>query len=302
MAELEGLLPAMVTPLSPDGSRVDEPALRDLVDRLVGEGVDGLLACGGTGEFASLTDDERRQVAQVVCEQAAGRVPVIVHAGACATSIAQDFSVHAAEVGAAAILLTVPYFEPIDETEASAYYAAVAESVDLPLIAYNQPGCTTLHQSTEFLLQLAKDVPSVRYVKDSSGDIAQLHDLIAEDDKIRVFNGIDSLFGPALMLGGRSAITGSLNFLGPIFVRMLSAARANDLDTVAHLWQAMYPVAKLLERSSYNSAVKAGCAAIGYPAGSPRHPALPLASDQETRLSSALKTLQEVTGVKLGSE
>lgn len=302
MAQLEGLFPAMVTPLSADGSRIDQPALRDLVDRLVGEGVDGLLVCGGTGEFASLTDDERRQAAEVVCDQAADRIPVIVHTGACATSIAQDFSRHAAQAGAAAVLLTVPYFEPIDETEAAAYYRAVAESVDLPLIAYNQPGCTSLHQSTEFLLRLADEIPSLRYVKDSSGDLAQLHDLIGADDTLRVFSGIDSLFGPALMLGGRSAITGSLNFLGPIFVRMLAAARSGDLGTVARLWDAMYPVATILERSSYNSAVKAGCAAIGYPAGPTRHPALPLGTEREAALAAALTTLQEVTGVKLGSE
>lgn len=302
MADLEGVFPAMVTPLSADGSRIDEPALRDLVDRLIGEGVDGLLACGGTGEFASLTDGERRQVAEVVCDQTAGRVPVVVHTGACATATAQDLSAHAAELGCAAVLLTVPYFEPVDEAEAAAYYAAVAASVQIPLIAYNQPGCTSLHQSTSFLRQLATDVPSVRYVKDSSGDIAQLHDLITEDATIRVFNGIDSLFGPALMLGGRSAITGSLNFLGPIFVRMLASARENDLDTVAHFWRAMYPVVKVLESTSYNAAVKAGCAAIGHPVGSPRHPALPLGSDHQARLASALTSLQEATGVKLGSE
>jgi 4-hydroxy-tetrahydrodipicolinate synthase len=299
MTALEGVFPALVTPLSPDGGEVDEASLRRLVDRLIGEGVDGLVPCGGTGEFAALSDAERRRVVEVVYDQVGGRVPVVPHTGAGSTAAALALSWHAAEVGCAAVLLTVPYFEPISEAEAADYYAAVAEAVQIPLIAYNHPGSTGLHQSTAFLRQLASDIPAVRYVKDSSGDLAQLHDLIAEDATIRVFSGIDSLFGPALALGARAAITGGLNFLAPVYVAMLAAARGDDPATVSRLWRAVYPVAELLESNSYNAAVKAGCAAIGHPVGPPRHPARPLSTLLQEELRLRLKALQDATGLTL---
>ncbi len=299
MTTLAGVFPALVTPLSADGREVDEASLRRLVDRLVEDGVDGLVPCGGTGEFASLTDAERRRVVEVVYDQADGRVPVVPHTGAGSTTAALRLTCHAAELGCAAVLMTVPYFEPISEAEAADYYAAVAEATRIPIMAYNHPGSTGLRQSTEFLRRLASNIPSLRYVKDSSGDLAQLHDLIAEDPTIRVFSGIDSLFGPALMLGARSAITGGLNFLAPVYVRMLAAARDGELFTVAKLWNAVYPVAELLESRSYNAAVKAGCAAIGQAVGPPRHPARPLANPDLEELERRLQTLWDTTGLEL---
>jgi len=301
MTPLEGVFPALVTPLTPDGDEVDEAALRRLVDRLVDEGVDGLVPCGGTGEFAALSYAERRRIVEVVLEQAAGRVPVVPHTGAGSTAAVIALTRHAAELGCAGAMMTVPYFEPISEAEAADYYAAVAEAAQIPLIAYNHPGSTGLRQTTAFLLQLAQGIPALRYVKDSSGDLAQLRDLIAEDTTIRVFSGIDSLFGPALLLGARSAITGALNFLAPVFVRTLAAARGGDPATVARLWQAMYPAVELVESRSYNAAVKAGCAAIGHPVGSPRHPARQLSKPDSDELALRLRALQDATGITLVS-
>jgi len=292
MTELSGTISALVTPFTDGGAEIDETALRLLVDKAIEDGIDGIVPCGGTGEFATMTNDERRHVVEVVLNQANGRVPVVPHVGAGSTKQAIDLSRHAADHGATALLMTVPYFEPITESEATDYYRSVAESVDLPVVAYNQPAGTGLQQHPAFLRELAAQVPAVRYVKDSAGDLGQLYEFATADEPVRVLNGVDSVLGPALLLGVRGAITGGANFLAAVYRQMVDAARTGDRDTVARLWAATYPVAHLIEVLPYNAAVKAACVLTGRPAGATRSPARPLTAAEHTALANALITLE----------
>ncbi|MFC5824087.1 dihydrodipicolinate synthase family protein [Nonomuraea insulae] len=292
MTDLNGSLSALVTPFTDGGAEIDEAALRILVDKAVEDGIDGIVPCGGTGEFATMTGAERRQVVEIVLDQAAGRVPVVPHVGAGSTAQAVELSRHAADHGAAALLMTVPYFEPISESEAADYYSLVAESVDLPIVAYNQPAGTGLGQHPAFLRELAGRVPAIRYVKDSAGDLGQLYDFAVADQPVRVLNGVDSILGPALLLGVRGAITGGANFLGAVYRNMVDAAVSGDRDTVARLWAATYPVARLIEVLPYNAAVKAACELTGKPASVTRSPARPLTANEHAALADALVTLE----------
>ncbi|GAA3583752.1 4-hydroxy-tetrahydrodipicolinate synthase [Amycolatopsis ultiminotia] len=292
MTELSGTLSALVTPFTDGGAEVDESALRVLVDKVVDDGIDGIVPCGGTGEFATMTNAERRRVVEIVLDQVAGRIPVVPHVGAGSTAQAVELSRHAADHGAAALLLTVPYFEPITEPEAAEYYTRVAGSVALPIVAYNQPAGTGLQQHPAFLRELASRVPAVRYVKDSFGDLGQLYDFATADEPVRVLNGVDSVLGPAFLLGVRGHITGGANFLGAVYRQITDAVRAGDQATVARLWVATYPVARLIENLPYNAAVKAACELTGRPASLTRSPARPLTADEHAVLARALRTLE----------
>src|ERR1700747_3379327 len=126
MSGLNGLLAALVTPLSADGESVDESAQRKLVEHTVASGVHGLVPCGSTGEFASMTNAERRQVVEIVVNQVAGRVPVLAHTARMTTREAVSLSRHAEQVGAAGVMVVAPYYEPLTVEEIKTYYRDIA--------------------------------------------------------------------------------------------------------------------------------------------------------------------------------
>ena len=139
--ELRGVLSALVTPFGPDG-RIDDATLRSVVDRSVDGGVDGVVACGSTGEFAAMTAGERRHVVETVVDQTAGRVPVVAQTGGLTATEAIAHSRHAQDSGASVIMLVTPFYEPLTLAETLRYLRAVAGSVDIPVMLYNLPPAT----------------------------------------------------------------------------------------------------------------------------------------------------------------
>jgi 4-hydroxy-tetrahydrodipicolinate synthase len=290
---LEGVLSAIVTPFTPDGEKIDEKALRSLIDQNIRDGVHGFVPAGGTGEFSVLSHDERRRLIEVVTDQVAGRVAVLAHTGATSSREAVALSKHAQQAGATAVMLATPYYEPIGFEEAFAYYAAVAEAVDLPICAYNFPPATGLHLNVSFLLKLVREIPQVKYVKDSSADINQLNTLISDHSgEISVLNGEDVLILPALMLRAPGMVMGSANFLAPALVKMHKAAQAGDDATAVACWREINPVIRQLGKGSYNSGVKAACEILGLSVGPVRAPIRQYSSEQYAALKKALRAIE----------
>lgn len=298
---LEGVLSAIVTPFTPDGEKIDEKALRRLIEQNISDGVHGFVPAGGTGEFSVLSHDERRRVVEVVTEQVAGRVAVLAHTGATSSREAISLSKHARQAGATAVMLATPYYEPIGFEEAFAYYAAVAEAVDLPICAYNFPPATGLHLSVDFLLKLAREIPQVRFVKDSSADINQLNTLISDHSgEISVLNGEDVLILPALMLRAPGMVMGSACFLAPALVKMHKAAQAGDDATAVACWRKINPIIRQLGKASYNSGIKAACEILGLSVGPVRAPIRQYSPEQYAALKKILRATEPslLTGVQ----
>lgn len=286
---LKGVLNAIVTPFTADGEAIDEAALRALVDRNIADGVDGFVPAGGTGEFSVLSHQERLRLVEIVCEQAAGRATVLAHTGATSTREAVALSKAAERAGATALMLATPYYESMGFPEAFAYYAAVAEATSLPICAYNYPPATGLHLNTEFLLQLADEIPAVKFVKDSSADISQMNSLILDHgDKIGFLNGEDVLLLPAVMLRAPGMVMGSANFMGPALAKMHAAAQAGDDLTALSVWRQINPVIRILGAGRYNSGVKAACEILGLQVGPLRAPVLPAPEAHRVALEEAL--------------
>lgn len=289
---LKGVLSAIVTPFTPDGEHIDEAALRKLVDQNIADGVDGFVPAGGTGEFSVLSHQERLRLVEIVVEQTAGRAAVLAHTGATSSREAIAFSKHAERVGATAIMLATPYYEPIGFEEAFAYYAAVAGATSLPICAYNFPPATGLHLDVDFLVRLVTEIPQVKYVKDSSANIVQMNTLLYDHaDKITFLNGEDILMLPALMLKAPGMVMGVANFMAPALAKLHKAGQEDDVTTAVAIWRQINPVIRILGTGAYNSGVKAACEILGLSVGPVRAPIRPYSTTQVEKLKEALSTI-----------
>ena len=214
MSSLHGLLAAIVTPFTADGEGIDEPALRELVGRTIEGGVNGVVPCGSTGEFAALTSDERRLVVEIVIDEAAGRVPVVPHTGAMTTKEAVSLSRHAEKLGAAGVMVVAPYYEQLTRDEVLRYYRDVASAVELDVMLYNLPAATGVNLSPADVAHLARVEANIRYVKDTSGDFGQAAQLIHElGDVITTFVGLDTLYLSSLFEGAAGSVLGTASIV-----------------------------------------------------------------------------------------
>ena len=290
---LHGVLVPIVTPFTDDGERIDETELRAIVDRLIDEGVHGLIPCGSTGEFTTLTIEERRRVTEIVCSQADGRVAVVPQTGALSTSHAVELTRHAAESGAAAALVLPPFYLPAPDEGYRAYYAAVADVTDLPLVAYNIPFATGKDFDPATLGALAQEIPSLQYVKESSGDLTRIQVLSRElGDRVKVLNGFDNFALPALGAGAVGSIVGSANVIASrqvaVYDAFVEGRHQEALDAFGELLPLLL---SFLFAPYYPAGVKAALELVGRPAGPTRAPGTALPAETRQQLQTVLEQL-----------
>lgn len=284
-AQLTGVLSALVTPFTADG-QIDVDNLRRVVDHSIDGGVDGVVACGSTGEFAAMSGTERRLVTDTVIDQAAGRVPVIAQTGAVSTAEAVELSRHAQDAGAAVLMVVTPYYEALTLDETMRYLRTVAGSVDIPIMLYNLPDATGVNLSPDTVGQLAAELPNIRYLKDTSGDLVQLGKLIHHHgDAVSTFVGCDNLLLAALADGAAGVMAGTANVMPAELVSLHRALRAGELDRARKEWSRIYPLMDAIMSAPFIAAVKSAMNALALPAGELREPLSPL--DESTARSIA---------------
>lgn len=272
MSELfHGVLPALITPFTEDGGAVDAAALAGNVERLIAGGVGGLVPGGSTGEFTTLSNAERRQVAEATIEAAGGRVPVVVGTGALSTRETVELSVHAERAGAAAVMVVPPFYDAPKWHELRAHYQAVADAVSIPIMYYNLPGATGVHLSAAQLRELP-----ISCLKDTGGDAVAATELIQTDGPT-LLNGYDTLTFAALAAGVEAIVWGAASILPEPCVE-LHRHLIDDIDLPAarELWARLWPLCRFLEDQSYSAAVKTACRLVGDTTGPVRAPLLEL--------------------------
>src|SRR5207253_7957997 len=200
--QLRGCGTALITPFKQDGS-IDEATLRNLVTWQVESGIDFLVPCGTTGETPTLSHDEWLHVIDVSVEVAAGRVPIVAGATSNSTHDAVEKAKEvAARPGVNAILTASPYYNKPTQEGQYRHFKAIAEAVDKPLILYNVPGRTSANIEPGTLARLA-EVPNIVAVKEASGNISQIADVLnAVPESFLVFSGDDAITLPVIALGG----------------------------------------------------------------------------------------------------
>jgi 4-hydroxy-tetrahydrodipicolinate synthase len=294
-APFEGVMPALITPFTPDGSTVDTAALGRLVDRCIEEGVSGLVPTGSTGEFQTLSADERRAVTEAVVAAADGRVPTIAGTGALSTAETIALSVHAEESGAAAVMIVPPFYTPLLWEELVAHFAAVADRISIPIMYYNLPAATGVTLTADRLAELRR-VAGVTMFKDTGGDaIAATAFFQASDDLPTLLNGYDTLTFAALAAGVRGIVWGAASFIpGPCAELHRLLIEEADLVAARSLWARIWPICDLLESVDYAAGVKAGCRHVGLSTGPVRAPLRDLTREDEARLATLIDQLATV--------
>ncbi|ACM05517.1 4-hydroxy-tetrahydrodipicolinate synthase [Thermomicrobium roseum] len=283
---LRGTFVALITPFA--GEEIDEPRLRDLVDWLIANRVDGLVPCGTTGETPSLSDTEWQRVAAVVIEQAAGRVPVIVGTGTNSTMVTIQRTRVARELGATAAMVVTPYYNKPQQDGLYRHVAAIADAVDLPLVIYNVPSRTGVNLAPETARRLLDIAPVIAF-KDSSGSLDQVSELVlAVGDRSSVLSGDDSLTLPIIAVGGQGVVSVLANIAPAATATMVRAALDGDLARARQLHGELFPLARALFIETNPVPVKTAAELLGLCSATVRLPLAPLAPANRERLLAAL--------------
>jgi len=218
ISRLNGVHTALITPFTKTDN-LDTEALKRLIDFQIDNGVSGLVPCGTTGESPTLSHDEHDRVIQLTVEYSAGRVPVIAGTGSNATSEAIRLSKHAQCVGADAVLLVNPYYNKPTQKGLYLHFKAIADSVDIPCIVYNIKGRSGVNVETDTLVALANDCPNINAVKEASGNIVQMQDVVnrTPSDFITL-SGDDNMSIDLIERGGNGVVSVASN----LFPRQMS--------------------------------------------------------------------------------
>jgi len=235
-----GSIPALVTPFS--GKCVDEDSLREFVDWQITEGSNALVPCGTTGESATLSHEEHREVIATTVRVSNGRVPVIAGCGSYSTQAAIDMVRAAADVGADAALVVVPYYNKPSQAGLVAHFTAVAEASPLPIVVYNVPSRTVADISVEALAEAAKH-PRIVAIKDATGNLARVtaQRLACGEDFIQLSGNDDMALGFNAM-GGVGCISVTANVAPKLCSDFQAATREGRWDDALKLQDRLYPL------------------------------------------------------------
>jgi 4-hydroxy-tetrahydrodipicolinate synthase len=287
----EGVLTALVTPFTETGG-VDEEALRRLIDFQIEEGIDGLVPVGTTGESPTLSQDESEAVIRITVAQARKRVPVIAGAGSNSTEKAIHLAARAKELGADATLQVAPYYNKPTAEGFRRHFTAIADAVDLPMVVYNIPGRTGKNIENATMLALAKH-KNIVAVKEASGDIAQMMNLIAQKPaSFAVLSGDDNLAFPLIALGGKGVISVASNLVPGLMKEFIQAALQGKWDKARGMHYRLLPLFKAIFIETNPIPIKAALAMKGMVKEAYRLPMCALAEANRKTLAAALAELK----------
>ena len=284
-----GMATAMVTPMTPEG--VDYEALGRFIDFQLSQGISALVAVGTTGESATLSPAERKEVIRFTIGRVAGRVPVIAGTGTNNTQHAMDYSISAARDGADALLVVTPYYNKATQNGLIAHFTAIADKVDKPIILYNVPsrtGCNLLPATVEKLAEH----PNIAAIKEASGNMSQVVELFARcGDKLDVYSGEDGLTVPILSMGGKGTISVLSNVVPKEAVAMTNAFFAGDVAEAARLQCRYLNLINLLFCEVNPIPAKAAVSAMGFGKEYIRLPLTPMEEGNRAKLLAEMRRL-----------
>jgi len=263
---------ALVTPFTKRGG-IDEVALRRLVRSHLRAGTAGLVPCGSTGEAATLTHEEYRRVIEIVLEESRGLLPVIAGVGTNATAKAVELAREAESLGVDALLVLAPYYNKPTQEGLYQHFRAVARNTRLPVVVYNIPGRAAVNILPKTILRIAKDCSNVVAVKEASGNVDQVSEIVAGAAKgFAVLSGDDSLTVPMMAVGAVGVISVVANVMPRETAAMCAAALAGDFKKARGLHLKLFPLVKALFVETNPIPVKAALEMMGLCGGTPRLP------------------------------
>lgn len=289
---LRGCATALVTPFTSDGS-IDEQRLQELVGYQITNGVKLLVPCGTTGESATMSEEEDEFVIGKTIELARGRAKVIAGTGSNATAAAIENSKKARELGADAVLLVAPYYNKPTQEGLYAHFRTIAEAVEgLPIVIYNVPGRTSSNISAETTLRLANDVENIVAVKEASGNLSQIMEILrGRPEGFKVLSGDDSFTFAMIALGGDGLISVASNEAPEYMSRYVNAALEGKWDEARELHYRLLPLMEVNFIESSPGPVKAAMAMMGLLDENFRLPLVPIQEKSRGRVREVLVEL-----------
>ncbi|MBB6645907.1 4-hydroxy-tetrahydrodipicolinate synthase [Halobellus ruber] len=283
----EGVFPPIVTPFDDDGE-VDYESFADNIERLERNGVSGITPCGSTGERSTLRPQEHRDVIEFAVEEAS--TPVIAGTGSPSTWEVIELTSHAAEVGADAALVHAPYYSAPSDDDIVRHYEEVADAVDIPIVLYNFPAAIGFNTEPDVVVELA-DHPNIVGIKDSLGDLRQIHELIrrTRDVDFDVLSGWDSLAWPAINAGATGLIGICGNLVPGAVADLVAAATAGDRETAATVHDEILALEDALLVKNPQITVKAALEHLGHAPANVRAPQYPLDDEQTEQVVAAVE-------------
>ena len=289
----QGVYAVLCTPFTRD-DKVDELTLREHVSYLVDEGkIHGIIPVGSTGEFAALSEAERKMIADIVIDEVAGKVPVVVGTASVSTKETVMYTQYAQEAGADAVMIVPPYYCHPNDEEIFAHYKTIVENSDIEIILYNNPSTSGVDMQPGLIVRLA-EFEKISYVKESSGDIirvAEIQRLFG--DKMRIFCGCDNLALEMFMMGAGGWIAPAANMIPQLCVGLYELAVVKkDFERARELYFKLLPLFTMFETTGqYIQLTKAGLEILGRPCGKPRPPLLPPTDKNKRQLKEILARL-----------
>lgn len=272
---LRGVGVAFITPFKEDES-VDYEALIRLVDYQIQNNTDYLVVLGTTAETATLTEEEKTKIVETVINRVNGRIPIVLGVGGNNTRAVVDHLKNGNFEGIDAILSVVPYYNKPSQEGIYQHYKAIAEASKLPVILYNVPGRTAVNMTAETTLRLANEFSNIVAIKEASGDMAQMDDIIKrKPDNFDVISGDDGITFPLITLGAIGVISVIGNAFPKEFSRMTRLALEGDYQSALTIHHSFSELFKLLFVDGNPAGVKSMLHMMGYIENKLRLPLVP---------------------------
>src|SRR4051812_40747411 len=289
---LRGCATALVTPFKSDGA-IDEERLRAILEYQIAGGVELLVPCGTTGESVTMTEEEDQRVIGISVEAARGRARVIAGTGSNSTASTVEYSKKARELGADAVLVVAPYYNKPTQAGLDAHFRAVAAAVpDIPVVVYNVPGRTSTNIAAQTVLKLAREVENIAAVKEASGNLSQIMEILRGRPKgFRVLSGDDAITLPMIALGGDGLISVASNEAPTLMSEMVDAALDGEWEQARKLHYRLLPLMEVNFIETSPGPVKAALTLMGMIEENFRLPLVPVSEETRQRVRTVIGKL-----------
>lgn len=291
MSRMRGTFTVLVTPFTDDRKRVDASALRRLVNWQIEEGIHGIIPLGSTGEFLSVSREERQEIIETCVQKAAGRVPVLIGTGAEATFESVELSREAERLGADGVMVIPPFYSNPTEDELFEHYRLIGEAISIPIMVYNNPAAANVDMLPSTVARLS-EISNVTSIKESTLDVTRVRDIVNLcGDRLDVFAGV--LGYESFWLGAVGWVAVCSNLIPRESAELFTlAVDRQDRDAALALYRQMLPIVRWVGGHRYVSATKAGFEIMGRPVGPPRQPRLPLPDNEYAEFAAEIAAFQ----------
>lgn len=283
---------AMITPFKKDGT-INYPELERIINHLIDNGTDAIIACGTTSENPTMSTEEKIEVVRFTVEKVAGRVPVIAGTGDNETAYSIMMTHKAEENGADGIMLVTPYYNKPNQRGMYGHFETIARETKLPIMLYNVPGRTGANILPETTIELSKNVENITCIKEASGNLDQMGDIIENvESDFLVYSGDDGLTLPLYAIGGAGVISVASHVVGNDMQLMMQAFDEGNHELAAKIHRALLPLVRALFAQPNPSPIKYAMTKLGFDTLDVRMPMMEMLPEEKLAFDRVWDTYQ----------